>query len=189
MAKEIFDSNMENILLAKENGFNSIESMKKAHKPILELSCDVLSKEGGNVLDLGCGNGYLLKTLREHCPNIIPYGIEQNLSVVAHAKTLQPEFLNNFFQGNLFNASEILPNDQNFELIIIMPGRFLELNDENKKTELLDWLNISSKKILAYVYKDWSKEFKNFKNILDKAGFEIIQKNKNDSIAIVKVKK
>ena len=181
--------NMQDLLkIARENGFSSIESMDSYHTPIVKLSKETISSEGGKILDLGCGNGFLLKRIKEINSSVIPYGVELNEKVAESARNLQEEFQDNFFSGNLIDAPSIFPENLKFELVIIMPGRLLEEKDNEKKKYFLNWLKGSSKNILAYAYGDWIEKYGSLKNILDLAGFDIIKEDSENNLALVKIK-
>ena len=45
---------------ATDNGFDSIAAMEDAHRPIVTAAVAALAGRGGDVVDLGCGNGALL---------------------------------------------------------------------------------------------------------------------------------
>jgi len=71
-----------------DNGFSSREDMERGHEPILRLAAETISQTGGNVLDLGCGNGALLKMLCHFNHKIVPWGcryIERKHSTCATA--------------------------------------------------------------------------------------------------------
>lgn len=180
---------MQDLLkIAKENGFNSIDAMDSYHSPIIKFLKEIIKEKDWKILDLGSGNGFLLKKIKETNPNIIPYGIELNYEVAESAKILQPEFKDNFYTGNLIDAPKILSKNLIFELIIIMPGRLLEIKDEVKKKEFLNWMNGSSKNILAYAYGDWIEKYGSLKNILDLVGFDMIEEDSKNNLALVKIR-
>ncbi len=57
----------------------------------------------GTIIDLGCGNGLLLRYLLEKCNhNLIPYGIDWLEKSISQAKKeVLPEFADNFTVGNV----------------------------------------------------------------------------------------
>src|SRR5262249_60998040 len=57
---------------ATDNGFGSVAAMDAAHEPIVAAAARVLGGAGGDVLDLGCGNGALLKKILAALPAPIP---------------------------------------------------------------------------------------------------------------------
>lgn len=66
-----------------ESSFTAWES---ARKPI----ADFIDREG-SVLDVGCANGFLLRSIQEWAKvKIVPYGIDSNTRLVEEAKALFP---------------------------------------------------------------------------------------------------
>jgi len=175
---------MKEIDIAKENGFDSVETMKKYHKPIVDIACNF----SGNIFDLGCGNGYLLKEIEDMNSEAIPFGIDSNRKAIENAKKIQPKFSNNFFAGDMFDTPDILSDDIEFELVILMPVRFLDGSYNHiKRVRLLNWIKIHSKNILTYIYEDKLKMYGDIENVLNLTGFEIIKRESN-MIALVRVK-
>ena len=84
---------------ALDNGFNSTFAMDSAHRPIVELAETVLDGRGGNILDLGCGNGALLKKIHEADADTVPFGVEAESARLEHARILLPKFAENFTLG------------------------------------------------------------------------------------------
>jgi hypothetical protein len=74
------------------NGFRSREIKDSAHLPLLEAISRSLAGLEGAVLDLGCGDGTLLKKITELVPNTVPYGIDIRDSAVATARKSMPQF-------------------------------------------------------------------------------------------------
>lgn len=178
--------------LAMENGFSSPEKMKEVHDHMIEFVLPILGGNNCNVLDLGCGNGLLLKRLREKHTDIVPYGIERNTLTIESAKLLQREFRGNFIAGNMFDAETLIPRERVFDLVFLMPGRFLENANKNENKKLLHWLKTYSKHIAAYAYGDWLERYGNIENIIHDTGLKIIGKEKTDisnsvSIALCEV--
>ena len=86
---------------ATDNGFSTVAAMDGSHEPILMTANPVLAENSGMVLDLGCGNGALLKKLLDASPSIVPFGIDVEAGRIAHASELLPRFADNFVAGNL----------------------------------------------------------------------------------------
>jgi ubiquinone/menaquinone biosynthesis C-methylase UbiE len=65
--------------------------------------------EGNKVIDLGCGNGFLLYLLLQCNQNtFIPYGIDINAKRIFWAKKLLPDFSSNFFVIIYFKVSGVI---------------------------------------------------------------------------------
>src|SRR5690349_9631667 len=104
-----------------DNGFPSVEDMHDAHKPIVALATAVLSGTGGSILDLGCGNGMLLKKIHEANSASVPFGIDVAPSRIEHARELNPRFAANFVSGDMFDSDRVWPDGRRYALAILMP--------------------------------------------------------------------
>ena len=62
-------------------------------KPIVALAMAVLAGTSGNILDLGCGNGMLLKKIHEASPATVSFGIDVAPSRIEHARNDAPAIL------------------------------------------------------------------------------------------------
>lgn len=140
-----------------DNGFSSSATMHELHRPIVSLAKTALTGQSGNVLDLGCGNGTLLRKLCEERSDLIPYGVDSNGIAVAHAKQLLPQFANNFVEGDLFDIELWTSNARRYGLVLLMLGRLFEVPPE-RATRLLNCLRLSCPKVLAYTYPDWGQQ-------------------------------
>lgn len=58
----------------------------------------------GNILDVGCANGYLLECLvkwaKDRAIRLVPYGVDIGTKLIAIAKKRMPEYAENFYVGN-----------------------------------------------------------------------------------------
>ncbi len=72
----------------------------------------------GSFLDIGCGNGFLIKCLQEWSEHtLIPYGIDINTQYVEIAKELFPKHQQNFTVldiNNISNLTKNLPGQYDF---------------------------------------------------------------------------
>ncbi len=158
---------------ASDNGFSSQFAMDSAHRPIVELANAVLSTGGGNVLDLGCGNGALLQKLYEANPTIEPYGIDHDASRVAHARELLADFGNHFMTGDLCDDDEPWRGERRYRLALLMPGRLVEAGAE-RASKLLERLEFQCDRVLVYAYGDWLAKYKNLAGLARKAGMVVL---------------
>ena len=84
---------------------------------------------------------------------LIPFGVDVDDSKLEHARLLQPQFAMNFLAGNMFERVP-LDADTVYSLIILMPGRLLEV-DEALAERLREWLRGHFKSLLVYAYGEW----------------------------------
>ena len=111
---------------ATDNGFPSIAAMNDAHRPVVEAAASALGRRGGNVLDLGCGNGALLEKLTAAAPGVVPFGIDFERARIEHARALHPDTAEHFVVGDLFDHHDLWSDPGRFALALVMPGRLLE---------------------------------------------------------------
>jgi hypothetical protein len=136
-----------------DNGFASVDAMDGLHRPIVEKARRALRNEGGNVLDLGCGNGVLVGKICEGRSDLIPFGVDANPAAIDHARLLSPDHSGNFMQADLFDipAWEF---GRRYALALLMAGRLMEV-PRDRALELLEQLRSSCSRVLVYTYPDW----------------------------------
>lgn len=149
---------------ASDNGFHSTGAMENAHKPVVELTVTALSGRGGNVLDLGCGNGALVTRIQKANPDIVPFGIELESSRVEHARLLSPDFAENFTLGDMFESELIWSEARRYALAILMLGRLLEAGPE-RAAKLKNRLAGQCDQVLVYAYGDWLIRYGNLQGL------------------------
>ena len=174
---------------ATDNGFPDLAALARAHTPIVELARAALEEAEGeiDILDLGCGNGALLKAIQESCPSVTPYGIEIEPERVAHARALQPRFAANFIQGDLLESDDLWPADRRYALVLLMPGRLLE-SSPSRAARLRARLKERCDRILLYAYGGGSGESGNhLAQLSQAAGFTLTQANLEASIGLATV--
>ena len=155
-----------------ENGFVSASAMREAHQPILDLAAAVLRPGPGSVLDLGCGNGALLRKLQDQCQEIVPYGIDSQAEGVRHAREFFPSFRENFVVGDLFDFDDHLPPAEEYSLILLMPGRLLDVTPIREKV-LRTKLMRNQGSLLLYAYRDWLRQFGTIETLVRSCGLEL----------------
>jgi hypothetical protein len=158
---------------APDNGFSSRLAMGQAHQSILELAVATLSGEGGNVLDLGCGNGALLHKIQQAHPDITPFGLESEISRVGHARLLNPEYADNFWQGDMFESDLPWSGGRHYALAILMPGRLLEV-EPKRAASLKEHIKRHCDQILVYAYGDWLTRYGNLQELTSRAGLSLL---------------
>jgi hypothetical protein len=79
-------SRLDNSTLWTDNGFDSEESQERYHEVIVSYFRNLKLENSITVLDLGCGNGELLRKIAS-VNKIIPHGIERDLEKVKRART------------------------------------------------------------------------------------------------------
>lgn len=158
---------------ATDNGFTSRFAMDAAHRAIVELALRKLPEAGGNVLDLGCGNGALLEKLHTANPKLIPYGIEVDASRFEHISVLLPQFAEHFFPGDLFADERVWAAERRYTLALLMPGRLLEVEPDRSQ-----WLRKRLQQycdyLLVYAYGDWLTRYANLAGLAERAGLELL---------------
>ena len=139
---------------ASDNGFSSEDAMGAAHAPVVGAVVAALAGTGGDVLDLGCGNGALLQRIEAATPGVVPYGIDVDASRIEHARLVLPAHADNFVAGDLVDDDVIWPDDRRYALAVLMPGRLLEAGPE-RSAALRQRLRDRCRQVLVYAYDDW----------------------------------
>ncbi|MHC4695696.1 MAG: class I SAM-dependent methyltransferase [Planctomycetota bacterium] len=172
---------------ASDNGFRATFVMDRAHRPIVELAKAVLDGRGGNVLDLGCGNGALLKKIHEADPDTVPFGIEAQSDRYEHIRLLLPQFAENFTLGNIFKSDDIWPDGRRYALVLLFPGRLLEAEAEPAE-QLRQRIRRHCDHLLVNVYEDdWVTRYGSLKGLASKAGLQLLNWNAGAMVSLAKV--
>lgn len=146
--------------------------MEQCHQPILELVKSTFDGKPATVFDLGCGNGALLKKICNDNTNVVPFGIDINETRIAHAHELHPSFVENFVAGNIFEQNPLW-NNSRYSLIILMPGRFLEVQSAQREFMLRQLQNFSDK-LIVYAYDDWLIKYGGLVSLAEQAGLKLM---------------
>lgn len=171
----------------KDNGFSSKEEMDKAHKPVVDYTLNILENKEGKIVDLGCGNGALMRKIYLLNHNIVPYGIDIDPERIAHASVLLPEFSLNFFAGDVFEDEHLWQKDNKYALAIVMPGRFLETN-ESTALKLRRRLKKHCNKIVLYAYNDWLEKYGKLHKLAEASGFILENENEQTGVGLASLK-
>lgn len=168
---------------ASDNGFSSIAAMELAHEPIIELVSETLDGRSGNVLDLGCGNGALLRKLHERNPAITMFGLDMDPMKITHAKQLNREFEQNFVTANMFDCQDLFKDDRRYILALLMPGRLMEVEAE-ERDELLKKLRKSCHCLIIYAYSDWLQRYHGLEGLINTVPELVLDSKRQDSVAV-----
>jgi SAM-dependent methyltransferase len=169
---------------ASDNGFNTRVAMDEAHRPIVQLALRTLG-ETGIVLDLGCGNGALLKKIHDARPNVVPFGLDTEERKLEHARQLQPPVASNFMLGNMFTGVP-LDSDTIYSLILLMPGRLLEV-DESAAQGLRERLRDHFQHLLVYAYGEWLTRHGGLDGLARKAGLELTGVHSSGTVGLARI--
>jgi SAM-dependent methyltransferase len=134
------------------------------------------------VLDLGCGNGALLKKIADARSGIIPFGVEMDETKLAHARELQPAFAANFIAGNMFEGVP-LDAETVYSLVLLMPGRLLEV-DERAAARLLDWLRGHVVHLIVYAYGEWLTRHGDLAGLAAQAGLTVTSMHRHGTAGL-----
>jgi 2-polyprenyl-3-methyl-5-hydroxy-6-metoxy-1,4-benzoquinol methylase len=160
-AKSIITKNnafKRSILLEKQwqdNGFSTFEAMSHSHQILLKTLDNLDKTAHYDIIDFGCGNAELLKSIQQtKLKNSTIHGIEVDSDRFSRIK-FNVDNLNvgDFHNNNMFDFSSSWV-ERRFDLVVLMPGRLTECNQEQRVT-FLTWLERNSKLVLWYGYGDW----------------------------------
>jgi hypothetical protein len=148
----------------EQNGFGSLTAMREAHRPVAEIARE--SIEGAHaMIDLGCGNGALLRRILAGNGQIRPWGVDLDPKRIKAARERDPDGV--WIAGDLRNGVE-LPKGQP---VLLMPGRLLEDEaDEGGRDRLLD--RLKGRTVIAYAYQDWLTTAGSLKALCEAAGLD-----------------
>jgi len=153
------------------NGTDLIRSNGFREYPIFVYTalCQQIHKDG-KVLDLGCGNGLMLRHLMQYSGyQLIPYGIEFLKDSIKQAKEiLHPQYKNNFLVGNIIDYSF---GKGSFDFIFLSPHH-IHPSDRKDFLKKLKENCSQGGRIIFYAHSDvlkghqynWVGEFPEIKN-------------------------
>ena len=173
---------------ATDNGFGSVAAMEAAHAPIVAAATRLLGSAGGDVLDLGCGNGALLRTIRAAAPGAIPFGIDRDPGRIAHARELHPGFAGHFRVGDLLDPESPWAAERRYALILLMPGRLVEAGPD-KAARLRESLARSGTRLLVYAYGDWLTRYGSLRALAETAGLRMSDSEENATAGLAEFRR
>ncbi len=143
----------------KDNGFSTFEAMTHSHQILLKSLDYLEDNKFYNIIDFGCGNAELLKTIQQtKLKNSSLSGIEIDSARFSRIKynTTNNIVIENFYNANMFDFTKDWVHKK-YDLVILMPGRLTECNEEDRKF-FLTWLKEHTEYILWYAYGDWKNK-------------------------------
>jgi len=170
-----------------DNGFRSRDGMDSEHEPVLKLASAILARQAGNVLDLGCGNGVLLKKLGLCNLNLSLWGVDKSKSAIAHARLLIPQFAANFVCSDIFDDCGAWSENREFELVILMLGRLREVPGPRAK-KLLRRIEESAKHLLVYAYDAVLHQSGSLDELARKTGVALYDGHLGDNVGMVRLR-
>jgi uncharacterized protein len=154
---------------AADNGFASSAGMAACHRPIEQLARQAL--EGSvapSVLDLGCGNGMLLRAISAQT-GATPFGLEIDARKARYARKLLRPSGGRVDTANLFSA--VWP-DRVFDLVVTPITIFLEAPGD-LASELRARLSRHARNVLVYAYDDDRRRFGSLEAIAQRIGLPL----------------
>jgi len=170
----------------RDNGFFSKHSMDAAHTPILALTNQCLDGVTGRVIDLGCGNGALMRKLWQTHPLIVPGGVEIDLAKVEHAHVLLSEFANQFVVADMFASDAVWDTKSPYGLVILMLGRLTEVPTE-KAVWLMERLQACASQLLVYAYDDYLRSYGSLQQMADCLEIELIDYQPGSTVSLARI--
>jgi uncharacterized protein len=155
---------------AHDNGFASSAGMAACHRPIQQLAKQAL--EGNytcSVLDLGCGNGMLLRAISAET-GATPFGLEIDERKACYARRLLRRFGGSVDAGNLFSARW---PDRTFDLVVVPITAFLEA-PQDVVHGLKVRLATQAGKLLVYAYEDDRRRFGTLEEMAQRIGIRLV---------------
>ena len=132
-----------------DNGFSDPSAMREAHNVILRSLIEKLPLKA-RVMDLGCGNGLLLRNLTRERPDVIIGGIDSNVNSVAHC----PMLLGKWIHGTIESGAWA---NWNPTAVLINPIRLLEMNYADAEMTRMRLRHPNIREIFVYAYPDATK--------------------------------
>jgi hypothetical protein len=161
-----FTESLKDPKMWEDNGFGGEKSMNACHQQILEV---LSSFKVGSIIDLGSGNGLLLKRISERGDMIDTFGIEMDEGRYFRGLSVHPDGI--FRKGNMFDYGNYTENYYN--MVLLMPGRLLEM-PENERNTYIQFLKDRTDNILLYIYGDWIQKYNNdMVQLLNEVGLNV----------------
>lgn len=156
-----------------QNGYSDPSAMMESHDALIAVLRDKVP-QGGRIVDLGCGNGLLLKRLKLHRPDITICGVDINEDAI---KAADMEY---FHPGYIEDGAWSM---WNVDVALITPGRLLEMHPEDADN-VRNWLS-KIPTVCVYSYADWKEPLENLVNETKLGTVDMLTKLPGVSIGIL----
>jgi hypothetical protein len=151
------------------NGFKSKSTMSAAHSFIVSVLAD--SKIHGKVLDLGCGDGTLLKRIQAAHPDTKLLGVDYSESVIEDIAPGVIPYHANIFDFNYW---------EEVDLVLLSSQRLFEA-EPYRGSALMEVISNFTKRLLLYNYGEWREGLEYFTDPY----FTVVTSAKNDNYKAV----
>jgi hypothetical protein len=142
------------------NGFDSAKAMKAHHDILLKVA--PRADNVRSIVDLGSGNGILLRKIGNLHDQARLFAIDNNRHAIIQGKDMFPEIT--FVTGDLFKLYN------SADMVVFMPGRLLECSKETaaKFVESLNFRYLLLYAYSAYAHKLWDLKDQYWSNLIIK---------------------
>jgi SAM-dependent methyltransferase len=185
MIPKSYPSNVDERIYT-DNGFSSFACMENAHAPMKSSAVELLSEciDPKSILDLGCGNGWLLKSICEQMRNVQPIGVESTPSRCESARRLLAQFSGGGVEtADIFENLQIWERDR-ISVVILMIGRLLEV-PYDRAQKLVSNIGRRADHIILYAYSGYPEQGDNWiESTASKFGISVASQKCYQSVAI-----
>lgn len=175
----------------RDNGFTTRYAMDRSHAPIVDRAKRLLLESPvgdgpSRVVDLGCGNGALVRKIVRLCSGLAPGGVDRDPEKTSHARLLNPAASEkSFVVADLFDDTALACSDECY-LVILMLGRLVEVPAEVFQ-DLLMRLHCVTKHLLVYAYDDYIAQFGSLAEMAERVGIELLDGNQSRTVQLAQI--
>jgi hypothetical protein len=165
--------NKPDATLWTDNGFSDPTPMRQAHKVLLATLKDY-ADQNDRVMDLGCGNGLLLRKFKQTTPGVKIAGIDTDAAVIGRIPVLTGKWFVDAIESGEWGGWT--PS-----VVLLNPGRVLEMEPEQAR-RVRYWLS-HVPTIILYAYPDWTTT-ESLESLAAKAGFAMTPLHKTPAVSV-----
>lgn len=124
-------------------------SMEKGHKSVVrEVFRDMELPLNATILDVGCGNGYIVRALANRLPDATVMGIDISDSMLTRAKAATPDTLYNavYYRGTIHDEAL---TEERFDLIFGMESLYYLTPVKDALKRLVEILNFEGQLVMV----------------------------------------